>query len=219
MPRVVDPLERRQLVGDAVWRVMRSRGLDGASVRAVAAEAGLATGSLRHYFARQSELQLFAMSLVVERIRARVLALPQDGDPTGVAERILCEFLPLDGERRAESEVWLAFTARSLVDPHLRARRNQAYDELRETCGWVLGTFFALAPGEADIETVRLYALLDGLLVHGVVRPAVATGPVLVRALARHLATLPSRAPSPTATAAGGAGDPPQETGLAHTSR
>ena len=50
MPIVVDPEERRRDLAEAVWRVVRRDGLERASVREVAREAGVSMGSLRHYF-------------------------------------------------------------------------------------------------------------------------------------------------------------------------
>jgi AcrR family transcriptional regulator len=91
--------------------VIRRDGLQRASVRNVAREAGLSMGSLRDYFATQSELLCFAMHLVGDRARARVRELRPAADPRATAERLLQELVALDDERRAESEVWLAFTA------------------------------------------------------------------------------------------------------------
>ena len=68
-------------------------------------------GPLRHYFASQSEFLCFAMQLVGDRARARVAALEPAADPRRRAEQLLAELVPLNDERRAESEVWLAFTA------------------------------------------------------------------------------------------------------------
>jgi Uncharacterized protein conserved in bacteria len=59
VPKVVDPAERRRELAEAVWRVIRRDGLEQASVRNVAREADLSMGSLRHYFATQSELMAF----------------------------------------------------------------------------------------------------------------------------------------------------------------
>jgi DNA-binding transcriptional regulator YbjK len=75
MPKLVDPDQRRSELAQAVWTVIRRDGLQRASVRNVAREAGLSMGSLRHYFASQSELLCFAMQLVGDRARARVAAL------------------------------------------------------------------------------------------------------------------------------------------------
>jgi DNA-binding transcriptional regulator YbjK len=72
VPKVVDPVARRQEVAEAVLRVVRRDGLEQASVRNVAREAGLSMGSLRHYFASQSELMVFAFRTVVDRIESRL---------------------------------------------------------------------------------------------------------------------------------------------------
>ena len=120
----MDPVERRELVG-AVLRVVRRDGLEQASVRNVAREAGLSMGSLRHYFVSQSELMVFAFRTVIDRIEARLARLEPEPDPRRRAERVLAELLPLDDDRRAENEVWLAFTSRAMVDPSLRALRDE----------------------------------------------------------------------------------------------
>src|SRR4029450_9629084 len=110
MPKLVDPDQRRSELAQAVWTVIRRDGLQRASVRNVAREAGLSMGSLRHYFASQSELLCFAMQLVGDRGRARVAALEPAADPRRRARQLLHELVPLDDERRAEAEVWLGFT-------------------------------------------------------------------------------------------------------------
>src|SRR5688500_12554354 len=130
----VDPQQRRQDVAEAVWRVVRRGGLEQASVRNVAQEAGLSMGSLRHYFGTQSELLCFTLRLVIERIEHRIASLPPDPDPRRQAERTLTELLPMDAERAAENEVWLAFTARAQVDAELRAVRDEGYATLRAGC-------------------------------------------------------------------------------------
>jgi DNA-binding transcriptional regulator YbjK len=86
MPKLVDPDQRRSELAQAVWTVIRRDGLQRASVRNVAREAGLSMGSLRHYFASQSELLCFAMQLVGDRARARVAALEPGADPRRRAE-------------------------------------------------------------------------------------------------------------------------------------
>src|SRR5262245_17919424 len=118
MPKIVDHEERRRQLAEAVWRVIRREGVEAASIRTVAEESGWSTGALRHYFTTRSELLAFAMRLVTDRVTARVLTLATRADqPRQAAERLLHEILPLDDERRAEAEVWLAFSARARVDP------------------------------------------------------------------------------------------------------
>lgn len=189
MPKLVDATERRQHLAEAAWRVILRDGLEHASVRNVAREAGLSNGSLRHIFSTQAELLVFAMNQVVERIEHRLAALDPTGDPRTTAERFLLELLPLDEERQQENTVWLAFTARSLVDPALRECANKSHDALRNGCRrWVT----AIAGDRLDIdqEADRLHALLDGLAIHAATRPDLATPTNLQTILARHLDTL-----------------------------
>ena len=88
-------------------------------------------GSLRHYFASQSELMVFAFRTVIDRIESRLARLEPESDPRRRAERVLAELLPLDDERRAENELWLAFTSRAMVDPALGDLRDEGYDALQ----------------------------------------------------------------------------------------
>ena len=192
---------RRTDVAEAVWRVVRREGFEGASVRTVAVEAGLSMGSLRHWFPSQSELQAFAMRLVTDRIRARVDALPPTCDPWRWAVQVLEQMLPLDPDRRAESEVWLAFSARALIDPTLAALRDEGWDLLREVCTILLRRLAdsgALALDDVEPEAARLHALVDGLLVHGVLRPGRADPTEIRRLIARHLDTLATSTSPPT---------------------
>lgn len=197
MPKVVDPVVRRRELAEAVWRVIRRDGLEQASVRKVAREAGLSMGSLRHYFATQSELLGFAMRMVIERIDGRVAALEPTGGARERVERVLAELLPFDDARRAENEVWLAFTARAMVDPELRTLRDEGYDVLREACRNLVGTLTEageLRAGlDAELEAERLFALLDGLAVHAAMRPELHPPPRLTAVISRHLDELTAR--------------------------
>jgi AcrR family transcriptional regulator len=192
VPKVVDPAQRRQELAQAVFRVIRRDGLEQASVRNVAREAGLSMGSLRHYFASQSELMVFAFRAVIDRIEARLAGLEPEPDPRRRAERALAELLPLDDERRAENEVWLAFTARAMVDPALRVLRDEGYDALHAGCQAMVTDLSAagLAPTDVPAEAQRLHALLDGLAAHAAMRPDIHTPGSLTAAVAHHLDTL-----------------------------
>jgi AcrR family transcriptional regulator len=174
MPRVVDHEERREELAAALWRLVLREGIEAASVRRVAAEAGWSTGSLRHYFQTQSELLAFAMELVVQRVTARVEALTPDPNPRPMAERLLHELLPLDAERHAEMQVWLAFTARSFVEPGLRALRDRAHTGLRSLCV-IAAELLGVPSPDRERDAERLHALIDGLALHAVLDSATTT--------------------------------------------
>ena len=197
MPKVVDPDRRRSELAQAVWTVIRRDGLQRASVRNVAREAGLSMGSLRHSFASQSELLCFAMRLVGDRARARVAALEPAADPRRHAEQLLAELVPLDDERRAESEVWLAFTGHALVDPAQRAIHQRIHDQLNGACATavtILADAGLTAEGlDVALEASRLHALLDGLALHAGMRPERVPPSRITAVIARHLDTLEVR--------------------------
>ena len=172
MPKQVDREQRREELAAALWRLVLRDGIEAASLRRVAAEAGWSAGSLRHYFATQSELLTFAMELVVQRVTGRVEAITPTDDARDTAERVLHEVLPLDAERHAEMQVWLAFTARALVEPELRELRDVAHTGLRGLC---VAAVSLLGGSIADAE--RVHALIDGLALHAVLDPATTTRP------------------------------------------
>ncbi|WNV75562.1 TetR family transcriptional regulator C-terminal domain-containing protein [Geodermatophilus sp. DSM 44513] len=198
MPRIVDAEQRRRELTEAVWRVIRRDGVAAASVRAVAREAGTSMGALRHWFATQDELLHFAMTLVVQRARARaVVADAAGGTLVDRLLRVLEETLPLDDDRRAEAEVWLALTARALVDPALAELRDRSADELHGFCTEAVRVLVAegVAPAGLDVELEgeRLYAVVDGLAVHALTRPSVLPPDRARAVLAAHLAALGDR--------------------------
>jgi AcrR family transcriptional regulator len=194
MPKIVDHEQRRRELGHAVWRVIRRDGVDHASVRTVANEAGWSPGALRHYFATQSELLAFAMRLVVERIEGRISALNRPTDAREGVEQVLHELLPLDEERRAENEIWLAFTARALIDPELRAQHHEMHDALNQACAASLETLAAAGRAQAGSQTAlqveHLHALTDGLAVHTALRPELMPPERIVAVLRLHLDAL-----------------------------
>jgi AcrR family transcriptional regulator len=207
VPKLVDSQQRRAELAEAVWTVIRRDGLQRASVRNVARQAGLSTGSLRHYFATQSELLCFAMRLVGDRAAARIAALEPAADARLAAERLLHELVPLDDERRAEAEVWVAFTGHALVDPQQRAIYERIHDQLNGACTTAIRLLVdaGLAAEGLDValEAGRLHALLDGLALHAVMRPTKVSPSQVKAVIARHLDTLQA-----SATPAGARPDP-----------
>jgi AcrR family transcriptional regulator len=192
VPKLVDHEERRREMAGAVWRVIRREGVEGASMPAVAREAGCSTGSLRHYFPTQSELLAAAMRAVVDHIDARMGDFRSTPDDAAApVEQVLQELLPLDAERRAENEVWLAFSARSLVEPQLRALRSQVHQALHAVCDWAVETIAAARshPLDLGLESARLHALIDGLAVHAALAPD-RKRENMTNVLARHLESL-----------------------------
>ncbi len=188
MPKLVDHAERRVAIAEAAWRIVLRHGVAGVSVRAVAAEADLATASLRQAFPTQGALLTFCFELVFDRAARRITSLTMQGGARERAERTLLEVLPLDRERHAEMQVWLAFAAASLAEPLLAPIYARGHDALRQLCRSVLAPLVPAA--DADVEAARLHALVDGLAMHLVSRADRVSADTAQVILATHLDAL-----------------------------
>lgn len=135
MPKKVDHEARRQEIAEALWRIASTRGLDGASLRDVAAEAGISLGRLQHYFRTKDEMLVFALRyinrLAADRIRARIEALAEGPTPREVLRACLSGMLPLDDRSRVGLLVGAAYYARAVHDETLRAEAENGIPQLR----------------------------------------------------------------------------------------
>jgi DNA-binding transcriptional regulator YbjK len=194
----VDPAVRRQAVAEAVFRVVVRDGVEQASLRNVAVEAGLAIGSIRHYFDSHDEMIVFAVEALIhsteQRVLAHVRSLQDRSDPRRPAERVLSEVLPLDGRRRDEAVLWLAFVTGARTRPSLVPHAERLYDGLRSLCRRVLTVMTEAgsiaATHDVDLEAERLASLLNGITVDGVLHPDRMTPELAVSLLRRHLDSL-----------------------------
>ena len=195
-PRVVDPVARRRHVAEAVFRVVVRDGVEQASLRNVALEAGLAIGSIRHYFDSHDAMIVFAVEALVDSIGARVLAHVEalgagEGRP---AVRVLSELLPLDERRRDEVVLWLAFATAARTRPALLPHAERLYDGVRFLCDKVVRRMVAEGTAASDLdvrlEVERLATLVDGLAADAVLHPDRMTPELTVAVLHRHLDSL-----------------------------
>lgn len=196
MPKIVDHELRKIRIAEAAWKVIVQSGLEHATVRKIAKESGLSVGSLRYYFPTQAELLLFSMELVSERVKERIQAhLHQPkADPLTAIKDVIGEMLPLDDERRVETEVWFVFSAKALVDLRLRQLNEQVYTEMSNAFKRVIQFLQQVGLVRADLqaerEAKRLHALVDGLALHHLMHPEKLTKQAIIDILQHHLRTL-----------------------------
>ncbi|WP_261166503.1 TetR/AcrR family transcriptional regulator [Microbacterium sp. Marseille-Q6965] len=173
MPRRIDLDQRREQLAEAVWSTIRRSGVGAVSVRTVAAEAGVAVGSLRHVFPTRAELLRFSAELMVRRATERVRATAPSGDASVDALALLRHLLPTQPDSRTELEVQLALIAEAPAVPALTAIRDQSVHQVRVLARHVVDSLAPeLAPPRAEAEALRLAALTDGLALQLLAQPA-----------------------------------------------
>lgn len=169
MPKVVDPELRRTDIAEAVFRLVARDGVQAASLRRVATEAGLNVGSVRHYFTSHEELLIFAAETmyarVTERVGEHVAALEAGADKRASVMKMLSEFLPLDERRRDETTICFAFMAESRLNPELRALAQKLHRGLRILVGHILRS---ARVRDIETNTELVSAMLDGLAFNAV---------------------------------------------------
>lgn len=171
MPKIVDHDQRRRELAAAVWQVIARDGVEGISIRAVAAASGWSSGALRHYFSTRAELLAFACEQVIEQVTERIQALRHTGGPVQAVRAILLETMPVDETRRTEDSIAFAFLALGLGDPELARVQRRHFTGMYELCLRLvqdLAERGALARAGQNVETLarRMHAVVDGLTVH-----------------------------------------------------
>ena len=175
MPKLIDHDKRREEIAEATWRVIHAEGISGVSIRTVATEAGISTGSIRHVFPSKTELLVHATELVGQRAWLRIQRHLDEPDPRKLALAVVEEFLPLDAERRAEMEVTVALIAEAPGNDRIREVLDESYKAVREVCRRLVARLHraGLTTPELDIEaaTTALHGLVDGLAIHLLIDP------------------------------------------------
>ena len=166
MPKLVDHDQRREEVAEAAWRVIGRDGLEGATLREIAREAGFTTGVIQHYFRDRDELLAFAARLISEQAVERQGEVLRAHPPGRERLIALLEILVPPGMRAARVAVLLGFWARAATDPRHNAIYLKQYARLRALCREQVAAAIAagaIATGDVDDISDNLIAFGDGL--------------------------------------------------------
>lgn len=189
MPKLVDHEERKKQIAEATCRMIVKSGMEGATVRNIAQEAGLSLGALRHYFSTQEELLIHAMMLVKERAEARIeLITMQNLPPKEMILQILLEIIPTNDVTLAEMEVWFAFIAYTKSKPEMQlAQDDGIFSAMVLLFNMMESAGLLKSKLDKEIETERLYALVDGLALHAMLHPERMNKEMITNVLLQHL--------------------------------
>jgi AcrR family transcriptional regulator len=115
VPKIVDhDLQKEKFIG-AAMRLIASKGLEGVTMRAVAAEAGLSYGSLFHYFDSKDDLLMHAVRYSTSAQTRRVNEYSSQYSGLKALEHLLCDDVIINESSRDAWMVWMTFLYKAAV--------------------------------------------------------------------------------------------------------
>ncbi|GMA42001.1 TetR/AcrR family transcriptional regulator [Mobilicoccus caccae] len=173
MPKQVDHEQRREFIASALLRVAAQEGLEGLSLRRIAAEAGVTSGMVQHYFPTKDAMIHYAMDVAAATFAdgsgagTESPASEHDPEPLEEIRTLLSSLLPTDDARRGAGGVSLAFMSYAMTHEAAATRLAEGNARLR---GHMVGLLIQARDAgqvreDVDVNTaaVALLALTDGL--------------------------------------------------------
>jgi AcrR family transcriptional regulator len=191
VPKIVDHDHKRKIIAETAWKIIETEGIERASIRRIASEAGMSTGALRHYFSNQDELLLFIMEYFLARGRERSENISWSTNSLNAVRETLLELVPVNQDKQTETGVWLVFAIRSLTSAALNAKKDELTEgeyilmeallEILIKAGYINKTI------NIEIETLRLAVIIEGLSIHALLRPDIFTIEKTEQIITHHL--------------------------------
>jgi TetR/AcrR family transcriptional repressor of bet genes len=195
------PAASRDQITNAVVDLICERGLQGWSMRDLAARLNLSTGTITHHFRDKQALLIAAMDAVyvLPADWPRYRSLP----PIKQLQRISDMFVLDDRRKRRWGRFWLAYLAGASHDPALRSHQEERSHRQRRFFARLIAAAidarqFA-STLDADEEAARLVALGTGLSVLQIATPDGLLPATARSILDAHLTALQTDVDSPAA--------------------
>lgn len=116
MPKIVDHDAQRVRFAEAAMRLIARHGIEGVTMRAVAAEAGLSYGSLFHYFESKDELLMHAVRHLTAQQTQRVNEYESQYSGLKALAHLLCDDAIVSESSRESWTVWMTFQYKVALD-------------------------------------------------------------------------------------------------------
>lgn len=164
MPAPTDHAARRREIAEAVWVTIHAHGIQGTTMRRVAAAGGISVGRIQHYFASRDELVRFSCQAMVEAAASAQSTPTQPAAPTDPVEalklvrRLLIHAFDQSPSYRLGARVWAAYVAQAVLDRGIADLVVQAQSGLEREVARLLD-----AAGLNPHDARRLVALSEGL--------------------------------------------------------
>lgn len=166
--------KRREQLIAAMLDVAADGGLEAATVREVAARAGVTQGLIRHYFATKEELiretyRYFMTEMTEESVTA--IPVGQEDPKVRLAAFVLATLRPPVMEIR-QVTLWSSFLNMSQRDPQMAAVHEETYLAYRGKLELLISALPGCGePARARSLAISVNAVLDGLWLEGAAYP------------------------------------------------
>lgn len=171
------PDARRESLVDATLRSLAAHGHDGASVRRIAAEAGVSIGLINHHYAGVDELIAAAYETVALGIVRQLIDTMEQAPPSPRARlsaffRASCSPPLLNPDLL---NVWVVFWSMIKQSPVMQRTQRHTFAEYRAVLEQYLvayGAEIGLTGTDMRLSAIGLSALLDGIWLELCLNPA-----------------------------------------------
>jgi len=172
--RRMQDFDRRAELVRATLDCIADKGIQGATVRAVAAAAGVSIGLIRHHFETKENMVLEAYRETIRMLTAPCAAvLAADiASPHERLARFICASIGGEISDLRMLSLWAAFMSQINADPEMKRTHDEAHLPYRSSLEPLIGAVMAaegrrLAPGESARLAIALTAVIDGLWLEG----------------------------------------------------
>lgn len=192
MPKLIDHPKQKQSIAEATWRVITQQGVQKISARNIAKEAGLSLGAMRYYFSSQNELLIYANNLIHARLAEKIDGIFQDDlQPKEKIIRVMLCLLPFQDGLTLETSVRLSLKTMVLNNEEFtEAVPDAAYTAAKNVISYLALLNLLIKNADLDLETERLSALLDGLVLKVLANPDAVVAAEARRILRYHLTSI-----------------------------
>jgi AcrR family transcriptional regulator len=152
VPKIVDSEARRAELSEALWRVLARAGIEGVTIRSVAAEAGWSRGIVEHYFKTKQEMVLYACQLACRRGLAKVASHHRELHGRAALRAVLLHDLALYGERRQAAGIWFGLLSAAAHESALGAEMIRFDAEVRLILAEIIAEMIARGEASTDLN-------------------------------------------------------------------
>ena len=167
MPKIVDHALQRKKFAQAAMRLIARHGLEGVTMRAVAAEAGLSYGSLFHYFKSKDELLMHVVNYSSSAQVRRINEFSTKYSGLKALEHLLCDDAVITESSREDWMVWVTFLYKAVLEKSFAEMHAELID------GWLARITRLLEDAreageireklDVDFEAVAIWAYSAGI--------------------------------------------------------